>query len=192
MMPFSEIILASASPRRSYLLETMGLRFRTQPAEVEELDNEVDCPETLVLHNAKLKATWVAEREPNGLILGSDTTVALKDEILNKPADLEEAASMLRRLSGNIHTVYTAVCLIAPAISLFENHVVSSQVTFKTLNDRVIEEYFSIVNPSRQSGVLRHPRRQGTHSRRFGWLLKQCYGTPHRIFRNPPQRDRVD
>lgn len=150
---FSEIILASASPRRSFLLEQMGVRFRVLPAEVEEdLGGELS-PEKMVLKNAQLKASWVAEREPRGLVLGSDTTVALGGAILNKPRDMEDAAEMLRRLSGQTHTVYTAVCLISSENDLLENHAVSSRVTFKSLDDAGIEEYFTIVNPLDKAGA---------------------------------------
>ena len=149
---FTEIILASASPRRRHLLTTMGVRFRVYPADVDE-DHAVTCPEQLVRDNARLKAKWVADREPEGLVLGADTTVALEDVILNKPKDMEDAVCMLEQLSGQTHVVYTAICFVARSVELIEQHVVSSQVTFKTLSHARIQQYFSIVNPLDKAGA---------------------------------------
>jgi len=152
MHSFSEIVLASASPRRSHLLATMGVRFRVYPAEVEEI-HAMDCPRALVRKNARLKAEWVARRKPAALVLGSDTTVALDNKILNKPKDMQAATTMLEYLSGRTHTVYTAVCLAVQATGLLEQQVVHSEVTFRPLTAKTIQAYFSIVNPLDKAGA---------------------------------------
>ena len=146
------LILASGSPRRKHLLETMGATFEIVSADVEEL-HDLSNPQELVEINAKLKAGWVAEKRPGDWVLGSDTTVALGDEILNKPVDMEDARSMLRRMSGNTHTVYTAVCLIKRDEAIEELFTVTSDVTFKPFDDALITEYFKVVNPLDKAGA---------------------------------------
>ncbi len=133
-------------------IDTEGLEFDVLLADVEEL-NHFPQPKELVETNARLKTEWVAEKNPSDWVLGSDTTVALGDEILNKPVDMEEARSMLRRMSGNSHTVYTAVCLIKKELGLEELFTVTSEVTFKSFDDDLITEYFKIVNPLDKAGA---------------------------------------
>ena len=150
---YTSLTLASASPRRKHLLELSGLRFRVHPAQVEEHEEPSSPPDDTVLHNAAIKAAWVSEREPESLVLGSDTTVALETEVLHKPADMEEARAMLRRLAGRSHTVYTGICLKGPAAGIDECHFVTSEVTFKPLTDADIDAYFQVVNPLDKAGA---------------------------------------
>lgn len=151
---FSRLVLASASPRRRYLLEQLGLGgFDVLAADVQEHEDPHSCPRQMVRHNAQIKAEWISRRHPDTLVLGSDTTVALEDEVLNKPADMDEARAMLRKLAGRTHTVYTGVCLLSPADNLSELHHVTSEVTFKPLSAEDIDAYFRIVNPLDKAGA---------------------------------------
>lgn len=150
---YDSLILASASPRRKHLLELAGLRFTVQPAQVEEHEDPASPPDMTVLHNAGIKAAHVSEQYPEGLVLGSDTTVALAGEVLHKPADMDEARAMLGRLGGRTHTVYTGVSLKGPAANIDENHYVTSEVTFKPLDEAAITAYFAIVNPLDKAGA---------------------------------------
>ncbi len=147
------LTLASASPRRKHLLEQARLRFEVCPAQVEEHEDPASCPRETVLHNARLKAANVSARLPQALVLGSDTVVALDDEVLHKPADMDAARAMLRRLAGRTHTVYTSVCLLGPAAGIDECHAVTSAVTFKELDAAAIERYFALVNPLDKAGA---------------------------------------
>lgn len=149
----SQLILASASPRRRELLERIGLRFEVFPADVEEDNNPVHGPAEMVAANAALKAKALSPMHPDALVLGSDTTVALEDEVLNKPTDLIEARDMLLRLSGRIHTVYTAVALYWRAGELQEVFTESSKVHFKVFGDEVVNRYFQLVNPLDKAGA---------------------------------------
>ena len=146
------LILASGSPRRKHLLETIGASFKIISADVEEL-NDLPDPKELVETNARLKTEWVAKQFPSDWVLGSDTTVALGNEILNKPVDMEDARSMLRRMSGNSHTVYTSVCLMKKDAQLEELFTVTSEVRFKPFDDELITEYFKVVNPLDKAGA---------------------------------------
>ena len=97
-MPPLELILASASPRRTELLAAAGIPHRVVVAAVTEHEDPSTDPREMVLHNAHLKAAAVADLHPDALVLGADTTVALGDEALNKPADLAEAHGAHRDL----------------------------------------------------------------------------------------------
>lgn len=131
----------------------MGLRFEVQPADVEEDDSGSQGPEAMVRNNAALKADALAGDFPEDLVLGSDTTVALGDRVYSKPVDLADARAMLMELSGRAHTVYTAVALRCQSAHLSVDFIETSQVTFKTLNDAIIDAYFQIVNPLDKAGA---------------------------------------
>ena len=148
-----KFILASASPRRRELLDRIGLRFEVIPADVEEDNDPTHGPAEMVAANAVLKAAALLAEFPEALILGSDTTVALDDKVLNKPVDLDEAREMLRHLSGRSHTVYSAVALCWQTGDLEEVFIESSQVHFKHFDDAVIKHYFEQVNPLDKAGA---------------------------------------
>jgi septum formation protein len=146
-------ILASASPRRRELLARHGLFPEVLPADVVEHEDPRSDPREMVLHNAAIKARALAGKFPDALVLGADTTVALDDLVLNKPADLTEARAMLHRLAGREHTVFTGVALVRKATAFDELRVFTSRVRFKPFDDAVITAYFSIVNPLDKAGA---------------------------------------
>jgi septum formation protein len=146
-------ILASASPRRRELLASHGYFPEILPADVVEHEAPDSDPREMVLHNAALKARHLALLHPEALILGADTTVALDDVVLNKPADMDAARAMLHRLSGREHTVFTGVALVRMSPALDELHCVTCKVRFRVLDDSTITEYFRIVNPLDKAGA---------------------------------------
>lgn len=149
----AKFILASASPRRKELLSGIDASFEIIPATVEEDEDRDDDPEAMVRFNAALKAGWVAEKYPDRYVLGSDTTVHLDSKVLNKPRDMYEARSMLKRLSGRTHVVYTGVSLQNRSMDFDETFGVRSEVTFNELDDEAINRYFGIVNPLDKAGA---------------------------------------
>ena len=169
----NHIILASASPRRKELLARLGVQFEVLVAPITEHEDVDAEPRAMVLHNAELKAAWVCAQRPGAWVLAADTTVALDNQVLNKPGDLAEARAMLKRLSGRTHTVYTGVCLWRkvgtpfqgvrepeggrlgePSLADVENsHCETSEVTFKKLDDDIITRYFELVNPLDKAGA---------------------------------------
>lgn len=103
------LVLASGSPRRRDLLDALGVRFTVRPVDVDETPHPGEAPRTYVERLARAKAS---ERvEAGELVLGADTIVVLDGELLGKPADVAEARSMLGRLAGREHTVFTGVAL---------------------------------------------------------------------------------
>ncbi len=146
-------ILASASPRRTELLRDAGLPHRVVVAAVTEHEDPAADPAHMVLHNSRLKAAAVSRLHPEALVLGSDTTVALGDRALNKPADLAESRAMLRSLSGREHTVHTGVCLLCPALGIDEAHDVTAWVRFRPLTEDDITRYQGLVNTLDKAGA---------------------------------------
>lgn len=114
-------ILASASPRRKELLTQVGMKFEVQVSESEEHCDAVN-PAEYVMELSRQKALDVAGKIPvmydapgvdqDFVVIGSDTVVSIHGQILGKPLDEEDAARMLRLLSGNIHQVFTGVTLV--------------------------------------------------------------------------------
>lgn len=148
----ARLILASASPRRRELLGQLGVEFEVVVAAVTEHEEESTDPRVMVAHNAALKADWVATRHPDAVVLGADTTVFIDGAALNKPHDGDEARAMLRRLSGRTHTVFTGLAVRRSRDGLKIDEGVASEVTFRTLDDAVIEEYLANVHTLDKAG----------------------------------------
>ncbi|HEY4301714.1 MAG TPA: Maf family protein [Candidatus Didemnitutus sp.] len=146
------LILASASPRRRELLAQAGLAFEVIPAEVTENEEPSAEPCAMVLHNAALKADWVADRHPDATVLGADTTVFIDRTVLNKPRHRDEARAMLRRLSGRTHTVFTGLALRRRRDGLKIDRGVASEVTFRVLSDVMIDDYLQRVHTLDKAG----------------------------------------
>ena len=106
----------------------------------------------MVAHNAALKADWVAQRHPDAVVLGADTTVFIDGHALNKPPTLDAARTMLRRLSGRTHTVFTGLAVRCFAGGLRIDDGVASEVTFRLLDDAAIETYLSRVHVLDKAG----------------------------------------
>ena len=146
-----EIILASASPRRQELLKSMGYKFTV---DVSDVDEQTDLPpKQAVIELALRKAKSVAERHSDGIIIASDTLVALDNKPLGKPADIDDAKHMLRALSGRTHEVYTGVCVIDAACEKKMADVDTSSVTFRELSDEEIDSYISTGEPMDKAGA---------------------------------------
>ena len=122
------LVLASTSPRRRELLTLLGLPFDICAPSFEERLVRGRPAKELVASFAQGKARSVAQREPDALVLGSDTVIDLDEEVLGKPADLAEARTMLRRLAGRAHQVHTAITLCCPARHIDVTHVSTAGV----------------------------------------------------------------
>lgn len=106
-----KLILASASPRRRAILRAAGVKFTVDPSGVDENIREKN-PRRLVIKLARLKALDVAKRHPGRLVLGADTLVVCRGEILGKPKNLKDAVRMITLQSGRTQRVYTGVALV--------------------------------------------------------------------------------
>ena len=110
------LVLASASPRRQELLRNAGIEFTVQPAHVDESplpgEGARECAERL----AREKALKIWQTHQLEVVLGADTVVVVDNENLGKPIDGDDAARMLRMLSGRTHQVITGVCMVRPIV----------------------------------------------------------------------------
>jgi len=151
-MPVPVILLASASPRRSELLAAAGVAFRVVCPAGEEVHDLSVPPSGLAERNACSKAVEVSARHPADLVLGADTLVVVDGHPLGKPADLAEAAAMLRRLSGRAHEVVTGVCLARGGRVVECFHAVTT-VRFGPLDESTIARYHARVDPLDKAGA---------------------------------------
>jgi septum formation protein len=147
-----KLILASASLRRRELLRDAGIEFEVCPADIPE-DRQPGEPATrYALRLAQEKAGKVARQFAGQFVLGADTIVVVDEEVLGKPSDAEDAARMLRLLSGRTHKVTTAVSLIAPA-SAPETRFMTTQVSFRPLEEDEIQRYVAGGEPNDKAGA---------------------------------------
>ncbi|MDJ0988628.1 MAG: Maf family protein [Desulfobacterales bacterium] len=149
----TDLILASQSPRRKYLLEQAGLTFRVIPSRIDESVLPLSAPADYVRQLAEAKAGDVASSYRDSWVLGADTIVAVEDRLLGKPASPRDAREMLRRLSGKTHQVYTGFCLVQHGRSRCLADTVRTDVVFKTLTDREIEWYIHTGEPFDKAGA---------------------------------------
>jgi len=160
------LVLASSSPRRAALLSGNGFEFEiVQPRVAEKFDVAVTLRE-LTLWNAIRKGMSVAKTHPAAVVLAADTLVGLDDQIIGKPTDLNQAAQILRRLSGRTHTVCSAVLIYHQTSghsALFHD---ISHVRFRRLTPTIVKHYLAKINPLDKSRRLRRARKRcGNHRR---------------------------
>lgn len=141
-----KVILASSSPRREELLRQLSLEFEIIPSGAEEILNENITPYELVKELSLLKAMEVTERirekagYENSIVIGADTIV-LKDKVLGKPTNKEDAFNMLKSLQGTFHEVMTGVTIVDVFSGKFLNEVEVTKVYMNPLEDREIYAY---------------------------------------------------
>ncbi|MDA3879459.1 MAG: Maf-like protein [Prolixibacteraceae bacterium] len=151
MLEKYKVILASNSPRRKELLQGLGISFKVNPKNVDENYPKDMATKQIPEYLAKLKvAPFVPEMEENMLVITADTIVCLGDEILGKPANSVEAASMLKQLSGKTHQVLTGVCILTHDKEI--SFTSTSDVTFKELSKQEIDHYINNFNPYDKAG----------------------------------------
>jgi septum formation protein len=141
------LTLASGSPRRRQLLEMLGIPIRVVPSNVPEVRRPVETPMDYVERLAREKAMSV----PGSLVLGADTTVVVRDEVLEKPVDAADALRMLKKLQGRTHQVVTSVALVADEIVHQATDV--TNVVFRRLDEEFLEAYVATGEPMDKAGA---------------------------------------
>lgn len=155
------MILASQSPRRIELMREAGYDIRVIPADIDETPFDDEAPLTLVERLARAKAAAVAAEhaDPSELTIAADTIVTFDGKILGKPANEDEARTMLHELSGRTHQVATGVCIVragdvtAPHAAESLSFVDVTDVTFYELTDEQIERYVASGEPMDKAGA---------------------------------------
>lgn len=146
------LILASASPRRQELLRQAGLVFKVLPSEAAEIHQPQLTARELAQVNAYRKARAIAKKNPDALVLGADTLVALETDLFAKPETLEAAYTMLQQLQGRTHEVVTGICLLHLRNHRQKVFAESTAVTFRPLDAVAIRRYLNLVNPLDKAG----------------------------------------
>jgi len=144
------LVLASRSPRRAELLGRLGLRFEIVPAEIDERYLAGERPAEHAERLAREKALAIASSRAGALVVGSDTIVVHRSDVLGKPRDTEEAVAMLMRLSGEVHEVFTGVA-VAHAGALISG-VERVAVRFRQLDESECREYAATGEPLDKAG----------------------------------------
>lgn len=145
-----KIVLASTSPRRIGLLRQVGLEFTAVDPGGDESSTNPD-PRRRVMENALSKAERVAERNGEALVMAADTVVYIDGVILGKPRSKDDAADMLRRLSGNVHKVFTGVAVIHPKAGRFIDFE-ETLVHLRRLSEEEILRYVEGGEPMDKAG----------------------------------------
>jgi septum formation protein len=147
------IILASSSPRRSELLEMLGVEFSVVPSLIDEKDDP-DIPiEELVESNALAKVNDVVKRCDAGLVIGADTVVVCDGKMFGKPADIDDAVRMLQQLEGRTHKVYSGVAVTRAEDGFTRTAHEVTSVTFRPLSKSQIIKYFEMIDPLDKAGA---------------------------------------
>lgn len=144
------LVLASASPRRTELLDMFGVSFEVRPASVDESLPENILPETAVEMLARKKAA-ATPADADEIIIAADTMVSADGVLLGKPADKADAVRMLGMLSGRVHDVFTGIAL-ACGKEIYSK-AVRTAVEFRKLSDEEIENYIENVNVLDKAGA---------------------------------------
>jgi septum formation protein len=150
----SRIILASTSPRRKELLQSVGIQFEIVAPSSDESLLGSENPKVYVLRLASEKALSVSlNLEGDFLVIGADTIVVVDNEILGKPSNEEEARAMLSKFSGREHNVLTAFCIAQPKNNVLHSEVVDTKVRVKTLEPQEIQGYIKTGEPMDKAGA---------------------------------------
>ena len=153
MRTVKPIILASRSPRRIHLLHQIGLSFTVQESGVDEHIPDGIAPEEVVRRLSLEKASRVTERLHDGIVIGADTIVVLDGKILGKPSSKGEAISMLSKLGGRTHTVFTGFAMIDVESQKSYVDYEKTEVTFRGLSNEEIESYVESGSPMDKAGA---------------------------------------
>lgn len=177
------LILASKSPRRQFLLKDLGLNFEVHTKEVDESFSDDLKAQDIPLYLCKKKAdAFEAELDENTIVITADTIVWVNGHVLNKPEDHPDAVRMLKILSGNMHEVYTGVCLRSTHKT--KTFYSLTKVYFKPLSDEEIEYYVSNYKPFDKAGAygaqewigyIAVEKIQGSYFNVMGLPLKELY-----------------
>lgn len=148
-----QLILASQSPRRRYLLEQAGLTFAVIPSSFDEDSVELANPADYVKTLAEAKADAVAQKYPDSWVIGADTIVTIDKTVLGKPGNPREARQMLVRLSGQSHFVFTGYAIICKNKQTGICNAIKTDVQFKDLTGDEIDWYIQTGEPFDKAGA---------------------------------------
>jgi len=175
----TEIILASASPRRINFLKGIGLPFRAMAADIDETPQPNELPKAYVHRLAREKALAVAKEHVNAVVLGADTVIDCHDQILGKPADPSQALAMLKLLrKKKTHKVITGLAVISLNDEIDICQSSSTTVHFAKLPDTVLQAYVASGEPMDKAGAY-------AIQENGGFLVKKISGSSTNVIGLP-------
>lgn len=145
-MSTHDVILASTSPYRKQLLESIGVEFRTVAPGIDEQTHAGEPPRDVALRLASEKASAVAQTCPSSIVIGSDQTGSCNNRTLEKPEVFQRALEMLLSYRNQTVTFYTAVVVLSPNFSELHD-VVSTEVDFRDFNREEAINYVNLDQP---------------------------------------------
>ena len=148
-----QIILAFSSPRRKELLASIGLKFKVKPSYIEEKLNPRLGPKAQAESLSLQKATIVASKYEDVIVISADTIVVLGSEIIGKPNDAQEAKRFLRKLHGTRHSVITGFTIIDSESGKTITKSVKTNIYMRKLSDKEIETYIKKENVFDKAGA---------------------------------------
>ena len=148
------LVLASTSRYRRELLERLGLPFSVEKPEVDEAQNPGESPLANCRRLALEKASAVAARHPDAIIIGSDQVLDLDGEALSKPGDFATAFAQLKRCQGRTIHCYTALCVLSPHREPLID-VVDTEISYRTLPDATLADYLEREKPFDAAGAVK-------------------------------------
>ena len=166
------LTLASGSPRRKELLAALGFALEIRPADLDESVRPGEAPRDYVSRLAREKAAAVKGE----VVVAADTTVVQGDQILGKPADVEDAKRMLRGLSNTMHRVLTGVCARRGKVEL--STVVATEVHFAALSEEQIAWYVGTREPMDKAGAYALQGAGGVFVRAVSGSVSNVVGLP--------------
>lgn len=177
------LVLASSSPRRAALLESVGVEVAIEPADVDETALDGENAGELVRRLAIAKATAIANQQASAaLVVGADTVVTIDGEILGKPVDVGDARRALRLLSGRTHEVMTGVAAVQASREVGDQTthagVAVTSVEFKQLDEAEIDSYIASGEPFGKAGSYAIQGRGGLLVRRIDGTHDNVVGLP--------------
>jgi septum formation protein len=149
----ADIILASESPRRKALLRDLGLSLKIIPAEIPEIPEPDESPQSFAERLARGKVVLISRQYPENWVLGADTVVFMNGKIFGKPKHDREAVTFLQDLSGKTHQAITGFCLSHQKKGITFVQSVKTRVTFKNLSLQEIKWYVQTQEPRDKAGA---------------------------------------
>ncbi|BAY35856.1 Maf-like protein [Nostoc sp. NIES-2111] len=149
-----QFVLASASPARRRLLQSVGIEPVVSPSDFDESQIQETEPEQLVQILAKCKAETIAPKFPSALVMGCDSVLAIDGKIHGKPVDADEAIARWQMMRGNIGDLYTGHVLIDNSQDITIVKCQITRVYFANISDRTIQAYVATGEPLKCAGAF--------------------------------------
>ena len=174
-----KLVLASGSPRRIEFLKKWGFDFQVKKADFKE--KTFKCPEETAIYNAFGKASLVAMRYKNSIVIGADTVVVIDNKIMGKPKDKTDLKVMLSKLSNRTHTVITGLALVRN--TEFITNISKTEVTFRKVDNYEIERYINTGEGNDKAGGYAIQGLASDFIIKVDGLLDNVIGMPIATFR---------